>query len=358
MLSINTIRLCAMGLAASLVSLSVCGQDAPSARATFDQALAERQAATEAAAQGNQEEAVRHASRSRELLDEARRAFDALYRTSALSAQAALDYAQVLGEMGDHDLAAKALAETVVREPDRQELWLRLGEAHAELGRPGEAEAVKALRQAMALNTNPALTADAHAVLGGVFAKMGLYDFAREELDKALELKPDHIAARIVRAGLDIRSGQLPSAADSLDAAEPLPLEFHALLRETLEASLADFEGSGRWISDTAENHLAYGKLLVRVERYNDAYWPLQRATKLDAENYVLWNLMGSVLRAMQRYRGAAQAFTRSLEINADQPRTRDALAELEALVQQQSGQRGDASSPSDQPPAAVPASP
>ncbi|MDZ4860566.1 MAG: hypothetical protein SGI88_16440, partial [Candidatus Hydrogenedentes bacterium] len=62
------------------------------------------------------------------------------------------------------------------------------------------------------------------------------------------------------------------------------------------------------------------------------------RSLRIDGKNFAALNLMGSVYRGLNRLRGAREAFMRSLELNADQPRTRQALDELDTMERENPG--------------------
>jgi Flp pilus assembly protein TadD len=232
--------------------------------------------------------------------------------------------------------------------------WFALGQAQLAQGPTRRANAIQSLKQAIEVQPSGDVAPLAHATLGGLFIEIGLYDFARENLDKALELSPNHSGAKIALASLDLRDGQPAKASSALDSLGVAP-ELQVFMQHTLARALADFDNSRRWMPDTVENHLAYGKLLIRVGRLNDAVWPLKRALRLKSDDFVAWNLYGSVLREINQVEEARAAFQKSLEINADQPRTRQVLQELRnAAAEATSKESSPEVSPSQPAPASV----
>ena len=297
----------------------------------LDQAREESTAAMNAAMQGDQTKYQEHTSRAVELTSEARSLYESANAAESNDVTLLTEYAGFLKEQEDFDLAEKALLRAVSAEPENAEIWFALGEVESRLGPDGEKRAVKSLRKALSLDAGKLLNAKIHAALGALFYQTGLYDFARQSLESSLEDDPEHIGARITLASLDVRDGQISAASDSLDALGEISPQSISLMQRTMEKALQDFEESRRWMPDTAENHLAYAKLLVRSGRMADCLLPLERAAELNPENYVTWNLLGSVYRGLEEIEAARRAFSRSLELNPDQPRTQSALDELEA---------------------------
>jgi Flp pilus assembly protein TadD len=286
-------------------------------------------AAMNAAMQGDQATYQEHSARATELTSEARSLFDSA--NAAVSSDVSLlkAYAVFLREQGDYDLAESALLRAASMQPQNAEIWFVLGEVQSLLGASGEVRSVKSLRKALSLDAGESLDAKIHAALGALFYQQGLYDFARQSLESSLDNDANHIGARITLASLDVRDGQISAASDSLDALGEISPQSVSLMQRTMERALQDFEESRRWMPDTAENHLAYAKLLVRTGRMGESLFPLLRASELDPNNQVTWNLLGSVYRGVGNIEGARQAFSRSLALNPDQPRTRSALDEL-----------------------------
>ncbi|GMV94022.1 MAG: hypothetical protein AMXMBFR82_38000 [Candidatus Hydrogenedentota bacterium] len=303
------------------------------ARSLLEQAHAEQAAAMDAARQGDQAAYQRHSNQADDFMAQVRSLFEKAHIDDSSNPDDLAVYAGYRKELGDYDLAERALIRALSLSPDRADLWFALGELQALLGTDGEARAIKSLRKTTALDQNPELTAKAHAALGAVFLQQGLFDFARTELEAAVDADSGHVGARIALASLDVRDGAIGKASESLDALGEIGPEYMALMQRTIEKALFDFGESRRWMEDTADNHLAYAKLLVRAGRPGDSLLPLERAAELDPDNYVTWNLLGSMYRGFDRIEDARKAFARSLELNPDQPRTRSAMEELDAAA-------------------------
>jgi tetratricopeptide (TPR) repeat protein len=307
--------------------------DAAGIKVKVEEALKAKQSSGEALARNELEEGRRFANLSAKLLGEAREEYESIRAAESLNPALLIDYSDLLSEMGDHDLAEKVLLRAVALDRENASAWLKLGQAEAALGTKSETRAIRSLRRAAAIEPKSDATVQANASLGALYQQSGLYDFAREAYGKALDQDPAHVGSKLAIASLDAREGQMVKAKDAYDSIGSASTDYAPFITRTLGVALDDFAQSRRWLPDTAETHLAYAELLVRAGRLPDSYWPLSRAVKLDSQNFVAWNLMGSVLRAMNQLKGSREAFVKSLALNADQPRTRDAIAELDKTL-------------------------
>lgn len=322
---------------AAFFSSRACAQPSPDvlaeARQALQQAAEEEKAYGTAQMNGDAEAARAHREAYGKLRQTARDAYDRAGCAESDDVELLMEYARLLSSMEDFDLAEASLARAVSRDPENATAWTILGETQSAQGQKKNGDAIRSLKKAIELESSGDGAARAYASLGALYQEMGLFDFSRECLAKALELKKDHQGAIIALASLDLRNGDVAKASDALDALGTVP-ELQPFLQRTVERGLADFEASRRWMPDLPENHLAYAKLLTRVGRVTEAIWPLRRCVKLQPENYVAWNLLGSVYRGMNRTAEAQEAFEKSLSLNPDQPRTTQVLEELKAELQ------------------------
>lgn len=323
-----------------LITASICittayaqRADVSALQAKVAEGLKARDASAAAFAQGQADEGRKLGETSVTLLREARGAYDALGAAESNDFDTLMAYADLLVEQGDHDLAEKVLLRAIDIDRESAKAWLKLGQTEARLGPRSETRAIRSLRQAAAIEPKSEATVQANASLGALYQQAGLYDFARETYAKALEQDPNHVGSKLAIAALDARGGDMVKANKAYEEVEKNSVEYGAFIKNTLSIALRDFEQSRRWLDDTAETHLAYAELLVRAERLQDAIWPLNRSLKLDDSNYVAWNLMGSALRVMNQLKPARDAFAKSLALNADQPRTREAINALDQAL-------------------------
>ena len=237
----------------------------------------------------------------------------------------------------DYDLAAKAYRRAATYRPENNDYWLEAGRNFVRVGTAMADEAREALEvcQARASESeDTALVVQARAQLGHLYRKLALYELARDYYEAARTLDPDQLGARIGLIGLDFRDGRVLEAATAVDQVGQLAPDDAAFLERMLQFGYDGFHESHAWFSDSAENHMAYAKLLTRLSHLSEAIFAVQRVVDLDARNVVAMNLLGSLTRERGDTARARDAFNRSLEADPDQPRTRDALEGLASASQ------------------------
>lgn len=233
------------------------------------------------------------------------------------------DYAVVMQYLGDLDLAANALRRSAALQPENAASWLGLGQVLAELGEAHRDEARRALQKALALDPKGAVAVRAHTALCTLFLQMGLTDLARAECAKALELDPNDARAQLLNATFLVREGKMVEAVQVVEGLQAPP--------PALEPAVRDFQRARHTFPDIAENHLAYGKVLLWAGRIQESVLAIERAAELDPDNHVIQNFLGSLWGGMGNVNKARAAYGRSLELNPDQPRTREELDRLNA---------------------------
>jgi tetratricopeptide (TPR) repeat protein len=273
-------------------------------------------------AQAEQRAAAEH-------LREARALFDSADAGAGADPEVLLDYGEVLGALGDTDLAADVYERAATLAPDDPEPWLALGKARAALGTQHADAAADALREAAVHAEDSAVVAEARARLGLLYLEEGLYEFAGDAFADALTADEDAPLAVAGQACLAARSGDVLRAANLLDGMGRLSGAAASLLDRFLPRALADFEARRHWFPDEAAQHAAYGKLLLRANQVPSSLYPLERAVDLDPENYVYWNLLASAARFLGDSDRAIAAYENSLAVNPDQPFVEQTLTGL-----------------------------
>lgn len=291
---------------------------------TFQEQL---QALTQAQQQNDAKAMAAAEAAAMEALRDARENFREAGAQTSRDPQVIREYADVLARLGDVDLMARALQRLVQIDPTNVAAWVSLGQALAALGHDHATEAVEALRHGLDLAVEPRTVAAAHAALGNLYLEERLYDLARRHHDEALKADPNHVESRLAIASLDIREGRMKEAAAAMQTLGDAPLPPSATA--DIARALADFLEARRTFPDDAESHLAYAQLLIRGNRMPESVWPLDRTVELNPDNYIAWNMLGSVRQALGQNDLARAAFERSLQIKPDQPRTRESLNEL-----------------------------
>ncbi len=261
-------------------------------------------------------------------LREARALFESAGIQGTQDENAILRYAEVLHELAEYDLAAEALDRLVRRHPEDASMLVRYGENLAAIGPAGRREAFYALHKALSLG-NSEVAWRAHAALGALYWREGLYDFASDAFEAAHEGNPEDVRSRIAVAACRCRAGEILDATRMLDAlgraAQPFDAETRVMLRE----ALFGFDAARRYFPDTAEHHAAYAKLLYRAGRITDALLAAQRAVRLDAGDVSTWNFLAAMHMQIGNVPQARNAYEQSLKAKPDQPQIRGALEAL-----------------------------
>ncbi|HUW59621.1 MAG TPA: tetratricopeptide repeat protein [Candidatus Bathyarchaeia archaeon] len=290
---------------------------------------AEMQVAAEAASKNDGKGAGSHEESARKYLKDACDQFAAADAGKSDDVSVLRDYAGACLKNDDYDLAASAFERATKIEPADASLWASLGYALTELGPTRANAAAAAFHKAVGLNPGTDMVAGAYVGLGEVYRRQSLYGLARESYQNALEVKPEMRAAKLALAAARVRDGEVLEASNDLDALGAMSNEEAGLLGTLLTESLQAFEAARLVFPETHEHHLAYAKLLLRAGKMSLALSAAERAAALGPGDYVTWNMIGSLSRQGGNVKRTKEAYTKSLEIKPDQPRTREALQAL-----------------------------
>jgi protein O-GlcNAc transferase len=277
----------------------------------------------------SQEEATALQQEAIEKLQQARVLFDEGNADEASDPKIAYAYGEMLVSMQDFDLAAAPLKNAWQRDPDNASYALAYGGVLAKLGEPYADEAVDALNAAIEADPEARPAAEAHAQLAELYHGLGLYSLAMAQADQAIAIDENHAGARFMRAVCLARQGKFLEANTELDQVTAISPAVAGDGEGHLYDAVRDFERRKLWVANTAEQHEAYGKLLIRVNRMPDSIDALRHSVRLNPDNVVVWNLLGSAYRAVNRIDDAREAFEKSLELDPNQDRTREVLQEL-----------------------------
>lgn len=327
-------RVAPLALLALLAASTALAQGGPLERGrdTVQQAIAAHQASTEAMANQNAAEAETLRKRAAQLLREAKALFVEARAPESTDPALLAEYAELLLTMDERDLAAETLRDAARLDPENPNAWLYLARVEATLGSAGEKEAFKHLQRVLKLDATSPAAAEAHVELGHLYTQNGLYELAEEAFATGLALSPENPLGRIGAAAVEVRRGLMTQASQRLDTLTVLTPGQSVKLQELLTLSLRDFERSRILFPDTADAHLSYAKILLRAGRLPACIAPLERSLALDPGNYIAWNLLGSVSRGLGDLPAARHAFQQSLEAEPGQPRTQQAIEDLDAL--------------------------
>jgi tetratricopeptide (TPR) repeat protein len=308
--------------------------DLESARALVAQATQEMARAQSLHEAGNAEGANDAALDAQESLRDARAKYLAARADQNRDVDVLIEFAEFSERMEDYDLAGEAYARAAETAESRPGLWYRAARNFIEArGRYLErvSDALAAVERANPGAAEPVSQADLAAARGDLFMALGLPIDAHARYAEALTLDANHVRARIGDASASLRLGDTARAA-ALAESFAAPSQGEAILLDrTLRAAYLDFRRDRMIVNETAEAHLGLAKLSVRLGFLEEARLAIERAVQLDESNVYAWNLLGSLARQAGDTERARAAFTRSLELQPDQPRTREALDALGA---------------------------
>ena len=313
-----------------LIAVPCFGASISEARAVMAQFDAELKMALDANAQNDAAGLQQHQRKAVEYLKQARDLFDKSGAGDSKDVGVVREYSTVLIKTGDYDLAAEVLRHGTALAPNDAGMWRELGRALGLMGHGGAPEAVRALRQSITLEPEGGAAATAYANLGRVYRQEGLFDLARESFDKAVALDANCTAAKLGLTALNVQDGAMREASEELDKLGTLPIELQAQLPSLLGEAVTRFQGSRLTFADSAENHLAYAKILFRIGRAPEALDAAERSVKLGSDSYATWNFVGDLSLQLQRVERAREAYKRSLELKPDQPMTQERLQSLD----------------------------
>lgn len=286
--------------------------------------------AQQAASQNDQTEYQKQLERSTQKLQEALRLFQEGNILESEDAGALRDYAGAQVAAGATDLAARALARATKFAPRDAGLWFEYGAAASELGPTYFLEAKNAYQTAIEEASEAPLRASAQASAGLLFFDNGYYPIARSYFKSAANENPENPLAQVGVAAMDVRDGALIKADATLNTIGSVNPALNAKVAEMLDTAIQGFWEARIDFPDTVENHLAYARILVRANYPASAAGPLKRVVHLDGENTTALNMLGGLLLQLGDRNGARAAAVRSLEINDDQPRTKQLLQAID----------------------------
>lgn len=226
-------------------------------------------------------------------------------------------FLDVVTALGYYDLAAEQYERMLVETPGDPALLHALGEAWMKTGPFGVDKAQDAFEKALQGDANRIDTLVALALL---HHQEGLYEQAGKYYTEVLNRDPLHVRARLGKAVLLVRSGDIAAASALLDEVGAEGQCFDMETRIMLRKALFVFERRGGWIEDTASEHAAYARLLYRSGRITDAVLAARRAVESNPADFETWNFLAAMQLQVGNFENAEQAYSRSLDANPDQP--------------------------------------
>lgn len=319
---------------AALVACAGCdaGDDLARARLLVQEATTEMTRAQTMHQQGQTDEANQTALAAQDGLMLARDAYLAAKADRSRDVDLLIEFGEFSERLEDNDLAGEAYARAAALDGTRADLWYRAARNFLEARGRYLDRVMESLEKAESANegsANPVPGADLDAVRGDLFSVLGLPDDAAEFYAAALEANPQQPRARIGMAGVSLLLGDVERTVALAESfAQPTPAE-SVLLDRTLRSSFMAFRRDRVIVPDTAPAQRAMAKVCVRLGFMQESLLAIERAVQLDASDVFSWNMLGSLSAQAGDTQRAREAFTRSLALTPDQPRTKQALDEL-----------------------------
>lgn len=303
------------------------GDPLEQARETFSAFESRSAELQQAQQQGDAERAQRLQGEMEELLGQARSLFERGQALARGDAEALRDYARTLENLGQFDLAVAALEKVVDEQPEDAVLLVALGKAHRRTGEAGYEPSIGVFRRAIQLAPAAQSAVEAWTGLGDVYRELRLYALSREAYEAAVDLNARDAGALFGLAALDIRDGHMVAASRTMEQLGGVPTQALSVLQDSLD----DFVRAGfqdRW---TAEEHLAYARLLFFTGSADRAVSPVEEALALAPEDADAWRLAGDIYQTTELRRKAIEAYGKSLELDADQPALQQLMNQIDA---------------------------
>ncbi len=240
------------------------------------------------------------------------------------------EYGTGMEVVGEFDLAARAYARGYRLDSSEPSFALNAGRNWRKVGAAYYDRAIELLYKVVeAENAETNIQAQAHTELGLIYMAQGLHTLSEKSFANALEEDPANVNAGIGSALIGIQQGKLVEGMSSLEKLSDLSPEQGAFINKGLATALSVLETNRVILANNAETHFAYAKLLLNTQRLTEAMFAVEHAVKLDDTDYAMHNMRGGLLMQQSLTDRAIGAYTRSLELNPNQPRTLEILKKL-----------------------------
>ncbi len=301
--------------------------DFTAARSAWAQYRADKAAV--AAPQGQEDPAAlqQQVDKANDSLKQAIRCYEQAGAGASRDPQVLREFAEMLSAAGEYDLSSETWRRLTDLKPDDACAWKELGRNLSAPGHFRAPEALAALRRALQLSPD----GDIHFLMSRVYRKEGLSDLAAEALEKALESEPSHWGARLAMAALKIQTGRVRDGNADLEALGPPSPEYADEYTDSIKEAVDRLLDARRIAPDTAEDAMAYAKVMLRAQRLQDALEAAERSARLAPDDETVFNFIGDVAAQLGMNDRARNAYARSLELKTDQPRTIERMQALEA---------------------------
>jgi len=291
-------------------------------------------------AQGKSAEAEAQAKQAQEGFIRARDLYLSARADLSDEAEVLRDFAALCERLRDFDLAGEAFLRAAAQRPDdpaSATLWYSAARNFVFAGGRYLPRAAEPLDQAERLLAQGSATdvsiADIEATRGEISWKNGAYELAAKRYATALAADPQSLRAKMLSACGAIAVGDLEFAGATLAELQAMnaPVGEGSAFDARLREAYAAFRRTRPALPEDAASYRALAGISVRVGFLDEARAAIEHAIRLDDRDVFAWNMAGSLAQQAGDVARARAAFTRSLELDPNQPRTQDALAQLTA---------------------------
>ena len=252
------------------------------------------------------------------------------YNPDKLGLLEAKDYAFAIETAGEYDLAARAYERCYSLDSSLVYNALFAGRNWRKVGEKYYNRALPLLHAVLETpKSTPEFQSQAHTELGHLYHAQGLYTLAGDAYAKALSEDSTNPEALLGNALMQIHQGDVVSASKAINSLGQLSQEQGLYLQQGLPIAITAFESNRIVLPETSEAHYAYSTLLYRVQRISESLMAVEHAVLLDDSDYSMHNRRGGLLMQLGQTARAQAAYTRSLELNPNQPRTQEILNSL-----------------------------
>jgi len=276
------------------------------------------------------EAATNRFNRAQQALIEARNAYLAARADRSEVPELLEEFARVAEQLTDYDLAGEALLRAAELRPENAELWFRAGRNFVDAGGAYLGQAAHPLQRAEQLSSgDDSLNARILTARGEIFWKQGMHAAAHELFVEANRYAGVTDRGRLAVIASSLATGEVLAAQNAIENLDDPALLQTPFGRRGLREAYLVYRQLRLPSPDDPEGLLALAKIAVRLGFVEDGRLAVERSIEQGGEDIVTLNLAGSLAAQAGDTDRAQELFTRSLELDPNQPRTRQALEQL-----------------------------
>ncbi|MCX8065722.1 MAG: tetratricopeptide repeat protein [Candidatus Hydrogenedentes bacterium] len=237
-------------------------------------------------------------------------------------------YLDVTELKGDYGKLVGSLEWYLRKNPEKGDLWVKLGRANLKKGRNYIDKAVFCFKRARTLQLSNECQAQLWEAMGDIHWELREFDQAEQAYYKSLNFS-EGIWPKVGLAGLSVARGDMKTAEEKLREMGKSLQRYDVPVRMRLREALLVFDQLTKQIPDDSAHYFAYSHILYRAGRIEDAIAVANYALFLDNTNWQEWNFLGSVYLQYNYTQDAKGAFEMSIKFNENQPELKKVLEDI-----------------------------